>query len=146
MATRRGKPLSDWALLRNFVLARDRGCVAHGLDVRCFGPLDPHHLWRRGQGGPDEAENLVTLARTCHSYVHAHPLVGQCLGLLVPAWTGMAGVAVTPELRQRARYRTPMFAPWLTATERADVWAQLPAVMDTPPLTTPFHPPVYGTG
>lgn len=136
--------MSDWTLLRNYVLLRDgHACVAHGLPVRCWGDLDPHHLWRRGQGGPDVEANLVTLARTCHSYVHDHPLVAQCLGLLVPAWTGMAGVAVTPELREKARHRMPTFAPWLTACERAAVWEQLPDILDLP-LTTPFDPPADG--
>lgn len=132
--------MDDWTLLRNYVLLRDNHrCVAHGLPVRCWGDLDPHHLWRRGQGGPDIADNLVTLARTCHSYVHDHPLIAQCVGLLVPAWTGLAGVAVTPELRQRARHRMPTFAPWLTRSERAVVWQQLPDILDLP-LETPFDP------
>jgi hypothetical protein len=55
------------------VFARDGGCVAREVvEVRCWGPLAPHHTWRKGQGGPDEAWNLVTLCAAHHTWVHAY--------------------------------------------------------------------------
>lgn len=37
------------------------------------GALDPHHRFRRSQGGPDRVEVLVTVHRLCHDYIHDHP-------------------------------------------------------------------------
>lgn len=76
----RGVPTS----VRNDVFARDRGCVAVLLvrDVRCSGPLDPHHVLRRSQGGTDTADNLLTLCRAHHRWVHEHPALSIEIGLL----------------------------------------------------------------
>lgn len=66
------------------VVRRDGGCVARALipSVFCWGRLDPHHLVRRSQGGPDTATNLKTLCRAHHSYVHDHPAEAYDLDLL----------------------------------------------------------------
>lgn len=66
------------------VVTRDRGCVAERVwpEVRCAGRLDPHHVLRRSHGGPDTAENLVTLCRAHHDAVHANPARSYALGLL----------------------------------------------------------------
>lgn len=37
------------------------------------GALDPHHRYRRSQGGRDAAHILVSVHRLCHDYIHAHP-------------------------------------------------------------------------
>ena len=34
------------------------------------GPLHVHHIRRRSQGGPDAAENLLTLCWRCHDEIH----------------------------------------------------------------------------
>lgn len=34
------------------------------------GALDPHHRFRRSQGGRDVAFLLVTVHRLCHDYIH----------------------------------------------------------------------------
>lgn len=70
--------------LREEVARRDGGCRGRALlpDVPCWGRLDPHHVLRRSQGGLDEASNLVTLCRSHHDWVHAHPAESKRLGLL----------------------------------------------------------------
>jgi len=76
----RGVPAS----VRDDVFARDRGCVAVLLvrEIRCSGSLDPHHVLRRSQGGTDTADNLVTLCRAHHDWVHQNPARSFEIGLL----------------------------------------------------------------
>lgn len=66
------------------VLARDGGCVARALmpEVTCWGRIDPHHVLRRSQGGPDHVDNLVSLCRAHHSAVHEQVARAKNLGLL----------------------------------------------------------------
>jgi hypothetical protein len=66
------------------VLARDAGCRASRLvaDVRCWGPVDPHHVLRRSQGGPDTVDNLIAVCRAHHDWIHQHPARSYDLGLL----------------------------------------------------------------
>jgi hypothetical protein len=66
------------------VVLRDGGCVAPSMipAVKCWGRLDPHHVLRRSQGGPDTPENLVTLCRAHHDWVHTNPKHARELGLL----------------------------------------------------------------
>lgn len=72
-----------WVTVRADALARDMGCRAGAiLDVRCGGPLDVHHIRRRGQGGTDTLDNLITACRSCHDWIHAHPERARELGLL----------------------------------------------------------------
>lgn len=70
--------------LRERVMLRDRGCVAVRLvpEVDCWGDWHCHHIQRRSQGGPDTAENLVTLCAAHHGWVHANPQRASTLGLL----------------------------------------------------------------
>lgn len=70
--------------LREEVARRDGDCRGRALipEVKCWGRLDPHHVLRRSQGGKDEASNLVTLCRSHHDWVHAHPADSKRLGLL----------------------------------------------------------------
>jgi hypothetical protein len=69
------------------VTRRDGGCVARRTipHVSCFGRIDPHHIRRRSQGGPDTPENLVSLCRAHHSWVHEHITESLALGLLLKA-------------------------------------------------------------
>lgn len=66
------------------VVLRDKGCVAQRIvpEVKCAGRLDPHHVLMRSQGGQDTAENLKTLCRAHHDWVHAHPAASYDLDLL----------------------------------------------------------------
>lgn len=69
------------------VLARDAGCKAAGVAPgQCQGRIDPHHILRRSQGGPDTMENLVSLCRAHHSWVHDHPGESYELGFLKHSW------------------------------------------------------------
>ena len=70
--------------IRTTVALRDGGCVARTAipSVACWGRLDPHHVLRRSQGGPDTPDNLVTLCRAHHEYVHGHPAEARALGFL----------------------------------------------------------------
>jgi 5-methylcytosine-specific restriction endonuclease McrA len=66
--------------LRESVFARDnylcQWCKVPG------GHLDPHHILPLGRGGRDTLDNLVSLHRSCHRYVHEHPLEAKPMGLL----------------------------------------------------------------
>lgn len=66
------------------VLARDLGCVARDTvrDIRCFGRIDPHHILPRSRGGKDTLDDLASLCRAHHEWVHAHPAQSYELGLL----------------------------------------------------------------
>lgn len=37
----------------------------------CGGNLEVHHIWFRSEGGPDIAENLVTVCHDCHAKIHS---------------------------------------------------------------------------
>lgn len=68
-------PNYGFANTKAYVLARDghkcqnRGCKSG--DCR----LHVHHIVWRSQGGSDDAENLITLCKTCHDRVHQDGLV-----------------------------------------------------------------------
>lgn len=52
------------------VKRRDKG------KCRCCGKpgTDLHHILYRARGGRDEASNLITLCRSCHTAEHSHVL------------------------------------------------------------------------
>jgi hypothetical protein len=55
--------------VRAAVLARDRHrCATPGCRSTHF--LEVHHVTPRGKGGSNRAENLITLCRRCHGFVH----------------------------------------------------------------------------
>jgi hypothetical protein len=89
-ALKRGEPIKRTrakpvpSSLYQQVLARDLGCVARDTvrQIRCMGRIDPHHILPRGRGGADTLENLVSLCRAHHDWVHDHPAESYDLGLL----------------------------------------------------------------
>jgi hypothetical protein len=57
--------------VRAKVLARDgHRCTTPGCGATRF--LEVHHVTPRGEGGPNRAENLVTLCSRCRRFTHAH--------------------------------------------------------------------------
>ena len=70
--------------VRSQVFIRDGGCRGRALipELSCWGRLDPHHILRRSQGGQDSPDNLVTLCRAHHDWVHGNPESSRNLGLL----------------------------------------------------------------
>ena len=70
--------------VRTSVFLRDKGCKGRELipDLSCWGKLDPHHILRKSQGGQDTPDNLVTLCRAHHDWVHGNPESSRNLGLL----------------------------------------------------------------
>ena len=75
-----GVPKDVYAL----VVGRDRFCQGqkHAPEVSCWGRLDPHHILRKSQGGPDTVDNLVLLCRAHHDHVHGNPAWARTVGLL----------------------------------------------------------------
>ncbi len=47
------------------------------------GRLDLHHMLRRSQGGKDDRSTLIPVHRTCHRYIHEHPVEARERGFLV---------------------------------------------------------------
>ena len=94
---KRGKPLAkesaktkalkpDRAKAKAAALARDGGCIGARLvsEVSCYGPLDGHERLPRGRGGsPYELENIITLCRAHHEWVHSYPIKAKTLNLLI---------------------------------------------------------------
>jgi len=76
----RSRPKGVAPDLRERVFLRDgyvcQWCMAPG------GRLDPHHILPRGRGGKDELDNLISLHRQCHRYIHEHPVEGKRKGFL----------------------------------------------------------------
>lgn len=66
-------------------LSRDGGCVAARLvpSVRCVGPLDGHEVLPRGRGGDAyDLENVITVCRIHHGWIHNNPRESKEYGLL----------------------------------------------------------------
>lgn len=83
------------------VVKRDQDCQGKQLiGGACKGRLDCHHVWRKGQGGPDHEDNLVLLCRAHHDWVHAHVVPSLALGFLSSSWDGMAGARAAAERRR----------------------------------------------
>lgn len=65
-------------------LARDGGCVAGRVvrDVKCAGPLDAHERLPRSRGGsPYDLDNVLTVCRAHHEWIHGHPNAARDLDL-----------------------------------------------------------------
>jgi hypothetical protein len=79
--------------VRDAVLARDQGCVAHsrgfGVNVPCSGSLVVHHRIIKGMGGTsvpgmNDPENLLVLCQLHHIMAHEQdrPLAEAC-GIII---------------------------------------------------------------
>lgn len=83
------------------VVARDQGCTGRWLiGGQCWGRLDPHHVWRAGQGASDEPDALVLLCRAHHGWVHAHVAWSIEHGFLSHSWDGIEGARAAAALRR----------------------------------------------
>lgn len=60
-----------FANTKAFVLDRDSHTCRHCKGKSRNSRLEVHHIVFRSNGGSDEAENLITLCKTCHDKVHA---------------------------------------------------------------------------
>lgn len=86
-----------WRLLRE--ACRDRaagGCQAAIPDVCTGRGFHAHHLLRRGQGGPDELDNLAWVCEPCHGEIHKRVEWSMTAGLLRSRY-GMAPWPWTPD-------------------------------------------------
>lgn len=74
---------------------RDGGCVGRGLipDHECSGALDPHERIPRTAwpGGHLVLDNVVTVCRAAHEWIHANEIVAHGLGLHGYSWERPAG-------------------------------------------------------
>lgn len=70
--------------LRPAVFARDGYRCAALIAPRCTGRAEnAHHLWPSERGGPDSAENLISVCWPCHDWIHnKQPTEARRLGLL----------------------------------------------------------------
>lgn len=67
------------------VAGRWAGMVTAPFPTECHGPIDPHHVWPVGRGGPRcDPENIILLCRAHHDWAHGHPLLARAVGLLGP--------------------------------------------------------------
>lgn len=86
----------SWESVRKSVFLRDEGICR-----RCSRPAtDCHHRKPKQMGGSSDPErnfgmaNLVSLCRTCHNYIHAHPAEAYKDGWLVHSWQSPEEVPV----------------------------------------------------
>lgn len=52
-------------------ISGDNPCEVHGSHAPLPYGTDLHHVWPRGMGGPDVAENRVAVCATGHQNIHA---------------------------------------------------------------------------
>jgi len=89
--------------IRRAVIERDGGCAARWvLRHDCQGRIDPHHVWRKGQGGPDELWSLVAVCRLAHRWIHDElpREEAEALGFLSKAALGEFGARQAAIRRQ----------------------------------------------
>jgi hypothetical protein len=49
---------------------RNRSCAVHR--HREYVPIEAHHIWPKGEGGPDISSNLIDICANAHSAVHEY--------------------------------------------------------------------------
>lgn len=88
------------------MIERDGGCLAARLFTHeCRGRIDPHHVWRKGQGGPDEMWNLIAVCRAAHDWIHfENPTDAIRLGLLSKSSLGEIGSRQAATRREHRLY------------------------------------------
>ena len=86
ISKKRRSQLAERKQVREFVLARDNGCVGAQLVtwVSCAGPIDVHEVVRRSQDSTAwlNPDLCVSICRSHHDYCHANPGVAYQIGLL----------------------------------------------------------------
>jgi hypothetical protein len=86
ISKKRRAQLAERKQVREFVLARDNGCIGAALVswVPCAGPIDVHEVVRRSQDSTAwlNPELCVSLCRAHHDYTHHNPGVAYQIGLL----------------------------------------------------------------
>jgi hypothetical protein len=83
------------------VIERDGGCSYQWVRPHvCAGRIDPHHVWMKGQGGPDVDWNLTAVCRWAHDEIHNHPKQSERLGWLSWSWNGEMGARQALDRRQ----------------------------------------------
>jgi hypothetical protein len=66
------------------VMRRSNGSCEARVEGVCGGPAEhAHHKKRRGQGGTDDAANLIGVCFSCHSWIHDHPEESIRRGFLI---------------------------------------------------------------
>lgn len=86
------KGLTDEELTeRAFVFARDGHCQLRGVAGvgECFGPLTPHHIKKKGQGGGYHRDNLVAMCAHHNDQIEASAevaAVARALGFVKRSW------------------------------------------------------------
>jgi hypothetical protein len=83
------KPRGDSLELKNakrVARRRSRGRCEVRTPVCTGTARQGHHIQRRSQGGPDDAENLLDSCNECHTYLHAHPAESYERGWLKHSW------------------------------------------------------------
>jgi len=87
--------MDSWLSARKQALERD-----NGICVRCGNfASDVHHRKLKGMGGSkllDTPANLISLCRTCHSWIHANPAESYELGYMVHSWADPEDVPIGP--------------------------------------------------
>jgi hypothetical protein len=84
---KKGETAEDalWRDVRNATLERDQwACQGNdrGLEHRCAGGIEVHHILPRSRGGAHHPANCITLCLIGHGLVHANPEHSYGLGLL----------------------------------------------------------------
>lgn len=78
--------LAERKVVREFVLARDNGCVGRPLVswVDCAGPIDVHEVVRRSQDSTAwlNPDLCISICRAHHDWTHDNPGVAYQIGLL----------------------------------------------------------------
>lgn len=73
---------------------------------------DLHEPLLRSRGGSiSDEDGTVSLCRTHHRYTHEHPVVAECLGLMVPSWVEPKMAARHAEIREWL-LKHPHTPPW----------------------------------
>jgi 5-methylcytosine-specific restriction enzyme A len=89
------KVMNKWKTVRKQILTRDDWKC-----VKCSGAAnDVHHRKLKGMGGSkllDTPANLISLCRTCHSWVHANPNESYKLGYMVHSWDDPENIPIGP--------------------------------------------------
>lgn len=81
--------------------ATGQGCEAKAIKECTNAMDDGHEIVTRGRGGSiTDSANVITVCRTCHSWISEHPKEASCMGLVIPSWVGASGLEEARAVRQ----------------------------------------------